>query len=61
MVLENELSFKEDVLISSISLINGYSKSSDLYYKNTRVKDLIIEFSNGEVIKAQLSDDIMDL
>ena len=42
-------------------MINGYSKSSDLYYKNTRVKDLIIEFSNGEVIKAQLSDDIMDL
>ena len=51
----------EEALISSIALTNGFTKSADLYDKNNRVKDIKIEFSNGEAINVQLSDGITDL
>lgn len=55
-----EFKSKEDFELSKISLINGFTKTSDLYYKNNRIKELKIEFSNGESINAKLLDNIMD-
>jgi hypothetical protein len=56
IMLQNE----GEALISSISLINGYAKSYDLYIKNNRVKEIELEFSNGKVVNAQLEDGVID-
>ncbi|KYH34985.1 nicotine adenine dinucleotide glycohydrolase (NADase) [Clostridium tepidiprofundi DSM 19306] len=43
-----QLTSNNEFEISSISIENGYKKSSDLYLKNNRVKKARLEFSNGE-------------
>ena len=42
--------------VRGISLQNGYAKSSDIYFKNSRVKDIDIAFSNGDSLETTLTD-----
>lgn len=37
----------EIVTVNKIEIVNGYSKSEELFYKNNRVKELRISFSDG--------------
>jgi hypothetical protein len=46
--------------LSGLRIINGYSKSNDLYNKNNRVKKIRIELSDGSVFEKNLSDGIMN-
>src|SRR5699024_8640232 len=46
--------------VESISLINGFSKSSDLYYKNNRVKKASLEFSDGTTQVVEFKDDVLE-
>ncbi len=55
-----EIFFMGSVDISQLQLINGYSKSQELYYKNNRAKKIRITFSNGEYIESTLEDGILD-
>lgn len=50
----------EEKMISAIRIVNGYAKSSSLYYENSRVKRLGIEFSDGSSIEKELGDNRMD-
>lgn len=40
--------FEEESPISEINILNGYCKSEDLYYKNSRIKKLTLIFDDGE-------------
>ena len=46
--------------VENISLINGFSKSSDLYYKNNRVKKASLEFSDGTTQVIEFKDDVLE-
>lgn len=46
--------------VSGIKIINGYSKSSDLYGKNNRVASVTLEFSDGSSLSFNLKDGNMD-
>ena len=48
--------FKEKGLISEISIYNGYQKTEDIYNKNSRPKDITINFGDGSVTKVTLLD-----
>jgi Tol biopolymer transport system component len=50
-----------DRAITGISMINGYSKSSDVYYQNNRIKKIKIEFSDGSSIIRELKDGVLGL
>ncbi len=55
-----QLSFDQCILIEEISIVNGWTKSEELYKINTRVAQLKItsDFGGEEII--DLSDDILD-
>jgi hypothetical protein len=50
------IEFPESKSVRGISLNNGYAKSSDIYFKNSRVKDIDIAFSNGDSLETTLTD-----
>ncbi|WP_085044191.1 NADase-type glycan-binding domain-containing protein [Ensifer aridi] len=50
------VSFDEARTITKIALVNGYAKSSDIFRKNSRVRDLIIRTSSGYVATVTLAD-----
>jgi uncharacterized protein (DUF1330 family) len=50
------IEFPESKSVRGISLHNGYAKSSDIYFKNSRVKDIDIAFSNGDSLETTLTD-----
>jgi hypothetical protein len=43
--------------VSAISIVNGYAKSTDIFNKNTRVRQVELIFSNGETRSLALPDD----
>ena len=43
--------------VSGMEIINGYNKSSSLFYKNGRVLKLRFEFSDGSYIDRDIGDD----
>lgn len=45
--------------LSEVSIRNGHQRTSDLYYKNGRVQDITLEFSDGSSVYVTL-DDYMD-
>jgi hypothetical protein len=42
--------------IRAIALRNGYAKNDDIYLKNSRIRDIEIDFSNGDSLQTTLSD-----
>jgi hypothetical protein len=52
MVLE----FDAPRTVSKLTIRNGYAKNTDIYKKNSRVKDIEIRFSDGSSQDARLSD-----
>jgi zinc D-Ala-D-Ala dipeptidase len=50
------IEFPESKSVRGISLHNGYAKSSDIYFKNSRIKDIDIGFSNGDSLEMTLTD-----
>lgn len=48
--------FPEPRPVSSLSLINGYAKNDDIFFKNGRVRSMTISSSAGETAKVQLRD-----
>lgn len=42
--------------VCGIKILNGYCKSEELYYKNSRVKKLKLSFSNGHTYAYELPD-----
>jgi hypothetical protein len=42
--------------VRGFSLHNGYAKSSDIYFKNSRIKDIDIAFSSGDSLETTLTD-----
>jgi hypothetical protein len=44
--------------VRGISLKNGYAKNQDIYLKNSRIKDIDIDFSNGDSLQTTLADTI---
>lgn len=49
--------FDDSYTINGIEIYGGYGKSETQYYKNNRLKDIKIYFSDGTVIEYTLSDD----
>lgn len=43
--------------VQGISILNGYCKSQDLYYKNNRPKDVTVTLSDGSQYSYTLSDE----
>mgnify|MGYP001490768035 CR=1 FL=1 len=39
------LRFRKEILIDEIRIINGFSKSEDLFQKNNRIRNLMLEFA----------------
>jgi hypothetical protein len=50
------LEFDTPRAVRGITIRNGYAKDSDIYAKNSRVKDLEIRFSNGATLHTTLQD-----
>ncbi|SFR87346.1 NADase-type glycan-binding domain-containing protein [Anaeromicropila populeti] len=48
--------FSEPVNLSKIQIANGYLKSQKTYNNNGKVKEMIISFSNGDFVKAELDN-----
>ncbi|WP_308697496.1 Ig-like domain-containing protein [uncultured Thomasclavelia sp.] len=40
--------FEQESSINEINILNGYCKSEDLYYKNSRIKKVTLIFDDGE-------------
>ncbi|MBQ6630973.1 MAG: discoidin domain-containing protein [Romboutsia sp.] len=55
-----EFSSKNTFRVDKIDIINGFSKSEDLYMKNNRVKKITLEFSDGKKQVHELLDNNMD-
>ncbi len=49
--------FDDSYTINGIEIYGGYGKNETQYYKNNRLKDIKIYFSDGTVIEYTLSDD----
>lgn len=43
--------------LAGIEILNGFAKSRQTYFNNNRVKKILIEFSDGPSITAELEDD----
>ena len=52
------ISLSEDCVIHGIKILNGYQKSDDLYYKNSRPSSLDIYFSDGQYESINLTDNL---
>lgn len=52
------ISFDEECEISGISILNGYQKSENLYYKNARPSDMEIIFSDGNKENIHIHDEM---
>lgn len=50
------LHFDTDYTVSGINICAGYQISEDLYYKNSRPKEILVEFSGGKSQTYQLED-----
>ena len=50
------VSFDKQIL-GALRIYNGYQKSRDLYYWNSRVQDAQIEFSSGQIYQFTLRDE----
>lgn len=50
------VSFTESVNIDTIQLINGFSKTQDLYNKNNRLKKISLTFDDGSVEDIEIKD-----
>jgi len=46
----------DEVRRSGVIVQNGYAKNADIFGKNSRVKDVELNFSNGESMQATLTD-----
>lgn len=55
-----QLNFSFEGSIANVSMINGYAKSNDIYYKNNRVKKIRLSFSDGSSTEFNLEDNKMD-
>jgi vacuolar-type H+-ATPase subunit B/Vma2 len=42
-----EVKFEEPIYLSALGIMNGYTKSEDIYKANNRIKKLKIEFETG--------------
>jgi F5/8 type C domain len=51
------LEFDAPQSVSGLTIRNGYDKNSDVYGKNSRVKDVELRFSNGDKLETTLKDD----
>lgn len=51
-----ELQFYGEEIIDEVSIVSGYVKSSDIYYKNNRPKRVKLTFSDGSENVATLED-----
>ncbi|WP_461207805.1 NADase-type glycan-binding domain-containing protein [Clostridium sp. DL1XJH146] len=52
-----KLECDHEIEFNVISIMNGYNKSEDIYYKNNRVKTIEIELSDGSKTTIDLSDE----
>ena len=55
-----EFTSKNTFRVDKIDIINGFSKSQDLYMKNNRVKKVTLEFSDGKKQTHELLDGNID-
>ena len=55
-----EFSSENTFRVDKIDIINGFTKSQDLYMKNNRVKKITLEFSDGKKQVHELLDNNMD-
>lgn len=55
-----QLNFSFEGSITTVSMINGYSKTNDTYYNNNRVKKVRLSFSDGSSMEFNLKDNNMD-
>lgn len=53
------LRFDKDKIVKKIFIINGSAKSEKLYYANNRVREVRLDFSNGESKIVNLNDGIL--
>jgi hypothetical protein len=51
------LEFDTPRTVREVTIRNGYAKNSDIYGKNSRVKDIEVRFSDGSSQDAGLADD----
>ena len=51
-----EFTFKPRIMLESISIINGYTRSETLYQANNRVKKMRISFDDGTYFDRELKD-----
>jgi len=51
------LEFDAQQSVSGLTIRNGYDKNSDIYSKNSRVKDVELRFSTGDKLETTLKDD----
>ena len=52
------LDFGMETMVKEFTIVNGYAKSSKLYYDNNRVKRVKLEFSDGSTVLGELQDGI---
>jgi F5/8 type C domain len=50
------LEFDRVRAVRGLTIRNGYAKNSDIYGKNSRVKDVELRFSTGDTLQAALTD-----
>lgn len=50
------IEFDAPRLVRGLIIHNGYAKNADIFGKNSRVKDVTLNFSNGDSIQARLTD-----
>jgi hypothetical protein len=54
------LSFDHPIKLSEISVVNGWTKSEDIYKVNTRVAQLKVVSNLGQEVLVELNDNVMD-
>ncbi|HQG28645.1 MAG TPA: hypothetical protein PLY73_08805, partial [Candidatus Ozemobacteraceae bacterium] len=48
--------FSGEATVGRVVVSNGYAKSDDIYKKNSRIRDVALEFSGGERFDFTLAD-----
>ncbi len=51
-----ELEFPSEVVINTLGIVPGYARNEDIYFKNNRVKDFELEFSDGTRLPFNIAD-----
>ncbi|MGH6826628.1 NADase-type glycan-binding domain-containing protein [Methyloceanibacter sp.] len=50
------IEFDTPRLVRGLTMWNGYAKNADIFGKNSRVKDVVLNFSTGDSLRATLTD-----